>query len=252
MKDGAIDTSYEHTGLEPGTTRHYRVRAKNSEGDGAWSGSVEAETTSGAPGKPLEVMASGSVPGNPASGPTVAAGALVGARGHRGFADHELPGRVVAGRHGRQLGVAERRRTLVGTRSDFDTELPSETTRHYRVFAINDDGTGPASDTVTVTTPDVAAPVPVSASVPAAGTSVAIVFDEALDGTAARLPGGSRFAVTAAAGDGIEIGAVAVSGKTVTVTLHADSPRIRSGQAVTVAYTDRTSGNDAERRGPGR
>ena len=103
-----------------------------------------------------------------------------------------------------------------------DPRLPSETTRHYRVFAINDDGTGPPSDVVSETTPDVAAPVPVSASVPVAGTSIAIVFDEALDGTTANLPAASRFAIETAAGDGIEIGAVAVSGMTVTVNLHAD------------------------------
>ena len=130
--------------------------------------------------------------------------------------------------------------------------LPSETTRHYRVFAINDDGTGPPSDVVTVTTPDVVAPAPVSASVPVAGTSIAIVFDEALDETTANLPAASRFAIETAAGDGIAIGAVAVSGMTVTVNLHANSPRIRSGQTVTVTYTDRTSAQRPERGGPGR
>ncbi len=34
---GAADTSYEDTPLEPGTERHYRIRAVNSTGDGAWS-----------------------------------------------------------------------------------------------------------------------------------------------------------------------------------------------------------------------
>ena len=103
MKGGAIDTSYEHTGLDPGTTRHYRVRAKNAVGDGAWSGSVEAETTSGAPGKPLEVRwQAARVPlQSSQSGPDCGCGCIrmAGARGHRGFADHELPDRVVAGRH---------------------------------------------------------------------------------------------------------------------------------------------------------
>ena len=70
------------------------------------------------------------------------------------------------------------------------------------------------------------------------------MFDEALDETESRLPAASRFTIETAAGDEIEIGAVAVSGMTVTVNLHADSPRIRSGQTVTVAYTDRTSGDD--------
>ena len=60
--------------------------------------------------------------------------------------------------------------------------------RHYRVRAINDDGTGPPSNVAMTTTADIAGPEPQSASVPAAGTSVAIVFDEALDATASRLP----------------------------------------------------------------
>ena len=37
-------TAYSHKGLRAGTTRHYRVRAVNSVGDGAWS-SVESATT---------------------------------------------------------------------------------------------------------------------------------------------------------------------------------------------------------------
>ena len=101
------------------------------------------------------------------------------------------------------------------------------------------------SDAVSAETPDIVAPAPVSASVPAAGTSVAITFDEALDDTASRLPQAARFAVTTAAGDEIRLDGVAVSGTTVTLSLHADSPVIRTGQTVTVAYTDRTSGDDA-------
>ena len=46
-------TSYSHTGLTPGTARHYRVRAINSEGNSDWSNTAnattEAVTTPGAP-----------------------------------------------------------------------------------------------------------------------------------------------------------------------------------------------------------
>ena len=244
MKDDAIDTSYEHTGLEPATVRHYRVRAKNSEGDGAWSGSVDAETTSGAPGKPLEVMASGSVPSNPASGPTVV-------RVHWSEPENTGDSPITSyriewspdGTDG-SWELLSAGAPLVGTRSDFDTELPSETTRHYRVFAINDDGTGPPSDVVSATTPDVVGPVPVSASVPVAGTSIAIVFDEALDETTERRPDAERFAVTAEDGARFRVSGVGVTGMTLTLTLHANSPVIRTGQTVTVVYTDRTSVND--------
>ena len=40
-----------------------------------------------------------------------------------------------------------------------DTRLASETTRHYRVFAINGDGESPASDSMAATTADIVAPV---------------------------------------------------------------------------------------------
>ena len=239
MKDDAIDTSYEHTGLEPGTTRHYRVRAKNSVGDGAWSDSVEAETTSGAPGPPRNPKATGSATSS--QGPTriVFTWEAPADRGDSAITGYRVEYSEDVDPLEWELADASS-----ANRVHVDLRLPSETTRHYRVFAINDDGTGPASDVVSETTPDVAAPVPVSASVPVAGTSVAIVFDEALDGTTANLPAASRFAIETAAGDDIEIGAVAVSGMTVTLTLHLTSPVIRSGQTVTVTYTDRTSAND--------
>ena len=40
-----------------------------------------------------------------------------------------------------------------------DTGLGSETTRHYRVRAINDEGTGPPSDAEHATTADIVRPV---------------------------------------------------------------------------------------------
>ena len=38
-------TSFDHTGLDAATTYHYRVRAVNSSGNGAWSGTTSATTT---------------------------------------------------------------------------------------------------------------------------------------------------------------------------------------------------------------
>ena len=116
-----------------------------------------------------------------------------------------------------------------------DVGLPSETTRYYRVSAINGEGRGPVSGVEHATSADIAAPAPVSASVAAAGTSLAIDFDEALDEEAASAPAPERFAVTAADGTAVAIvtiGAVAVGGTEVTLSLHEDSPAIRAGQTV--------------------
>ena len=51
---GASDTSYSHGGLDPGTERHYRIRAVNSAspGEGSWSSARSAKTPPEAPGAP--------------------------------------------------------------------------------------------------------------------------------------------------------------------------------------------------------
>ena len=50
-----------HEGLAPGTTRHYRVAARNGAGQGAWSETVSATTDANAPGIPqLTARAAGS------------------------------------------------------------------------------------------------------------------------------------------------------------------------------------------------
>ncbi len=45
----ATSTTYSDTGLTPGTTYTYRIRAKNSEGDAAWSNEASATTDATAP-----------------------------------------------------------------------------------------------------------------------------------------------------------------------------------------------------------
>ncbi len=136
-----------------------------------------------------------------------------------------------------------------------DAGLPSPTTRHYRVSAINEHGAGPASDSAHATTDDVAAPMVASANVPANGRSVAVVFDQALDGSLAGLAPASLFTVTAEDGARFRPGSLGVNGSTGTVTLRltTDSPTVRQGQAITVAYVapslgqrlQDTVGNDA-------
>ena len=58
VNTGTTDTTYEHTGLSPGTTRHYRVSAINSAGTSIASNVVSATTTPGdTPSLPNNVRA---------------------------------------------------------------------------------------------------------------------------------------------------------------------------------------------------
>ena len=241
-EDGAIVTRYEDSGLESGATRHYRVRAKNSVGDGAWSDEVEGVTVpEGAPGPVRDLKAEGRLRPNTDDETQIRlnwrAPADTGASaitGYRYEYSEDVDPRVW-----QEGGIVTQRGAL-------QSDLGSEVTRHYRVRAINDQGEGRWSQ-VSAITPDVAGPVPASASAPADGRSVAVVFDEALDETAGRLPAAARFAVTASDGARFRIAGVAVSDKTVTLNLKTDSgfPTVRTGQALTVVYTDATAGNDA-------
>ena len=49
----ASSTSYPHAELSAGTTKHYRIRAHNSQGSGAWSDVASATTGVGVPDKPV-------------------------------------------------------------------------------------------------------------------------------------------------------------------------------------------------------
>ena len=85
---------------------------------------------------------------------------------------------------------------------------------------------------------DVTAPVFSSASVPAEGTTLRLTYNELLSSTTAAT---SAFTVTVA-GSPKTVSSVATSSSTVTLTLA--SPAVGLDQAVTVAYTDPTAGDD--------
>ena len=84
---------------------------------------------------------------------------------------------------------------------------------------------------------------PVSATVPAAGNRVDIVFNNAPDDSAGRTPAPERFSVTADDMD-ITVSAVAVSGSDKRVRLTV-SPAIKTLQAVAVSYRDPSVEDDA-------
>jgi uncharacterized repeat protein (TIGR02059 family) len=94
---------------------------------------------------------------------------------------------------------------------------------------------------VTNNTPDATAPVFASAAVNGATLVLAYTEETSLD--AAHLPPAGAFAVTAG-GSPLAVNSVAVdaAAKTVTLTL---ATAVGMGQAVTVAYTDPTAGDDA-------
>ena len=120
------------------------------------------------------------------------------------------------------------------------TGLDSETTYHYRVTARNGVDFGGTTAAVSATTDDITGPAPTAASVPATGASLAITFNEALDGTAANKPAPGDFTVTTADG-ATGVGGVGVSGMTVTLT--GLNPTIKRGETVTVGYTDPRAGD---------
>nr|WP_269449152.1 SwmB domain-containing protein [Massilia endophytica] len=98
-----------------------------------------------------------------------------------------------------------------------------------------------AATAATNNTPDVTAPVFASATVN--GTTLVMTYTEAVSLDAVNGPAAARFAVTAA-GSAVAVSNVVVdaNAKTVTLTL---ATAVTNGQAVTVAYTDPTGGNDA-------
>ena len=241
MENGAILRRYVHMGLNVGDVRHYRVSATNSVGTGDPSATARGITVE--PGTPKAPTGLSATPGLPATpdGTTFIALAWTAPVD---TGDSAITGyRIEWSEDGNDPWTALAPDADSSDRRYSDTGLASETTRHYRVSAINGQGTGLPSASADATTDDIVAPVPQSASVADTGDSLTIVFNEALDETAANLPPKDGFGLTAADGTAFTIGAVAVSGTD--VTLNTLTPTVKQGQALTLIYTDPTAGNDA-------
>ena len=149
-------TTYAHTGLTAGTTRHYRVRAVNpAVGEGAAS-AVASATTTAAPGAPTGLTArangptqidlSWTAPANDGGSAIVAYKIEVCAQATAAACDTEPEWSTLTG-------------TLAPATTYAHTGLTAGTTRHYRVRAVNPAvGEGAASAVASATTVAAVAP----------------------------------------------------------------------------------------------
>ena len=123
------------------------------------------------------------------------------------------------------------------------TGLSPGDTRHYRVSAINATGRSEASDSEDATTED--PPTLSSATVNTVSTIIALRFSENLDRSAGGTPPVSAFSVSVD-GVSITVGDASILGTSPKqVWLTSLGRTIYQGQAVTVTYTDPTTGDDA-------
>ena len=154
-------TTYSHTGLSAGTTRHYRVSAINSAGTGAASNVDNATTATTVPGAPTSLTATAS--GTSTIDLTWNAPSDDGGASISGY-------KIEVSSNGGTSWSNREANTNNTTTTYAHTGLSAGTTRHYRVSAINSAGTGTASSTANATTPtEPGAPTDLTAT--ASGTS---------------------------------------------------------------------------------
>ena len=151
---GNTSTNYTHTGLSPGTTRHYRVSAMNSIGMGPASNIAHATTEDPpvtAPDAPTTLTATAS--GGSRINLSWTAPSNTGGESITGY---KIEVSADTGRSWMDL-IANTGNTATGYAH---TGLAPGTTRYYRVSAMNSVGTGPASNVVHATTEPPVATVP--------------------------------------------------------------------------------------------
>ena len=135
----AAQSSYQHTGLPAGTTRHYRVRARNATGPGRWTSAVSATTSTGTPPGPprsLTATADGSSVIELSWSAPVSTGSSA------------ITGYRIEWSSTRTGGTWSDLVANTGsTRTTYrDAGLEPNTSRYYRVSAINSFGTGTPSN----------------------------------------------------------------------------------------------------------
>ena len=210
-------TTYAHTGLTAGTTRHYRVSAINTQGTGTPSNVDSATTDATAPGAPTGLTATAS--GTTAIDLSWSAPASTGGSAITGYKIEVSPD----GTSGWTDQVADTSSTAT---TYAHTGLTAGDTRHYRVSAINTNGTGTASNVDSATTDATAPGAPTGLTATASGTTA---ID--LSWSAPASTGGS--AIT---GYKIEVSPDGTSGWT-------DQVADTSSTATTYAHTGLTAGD---------
>ena len=133
-----VQTEFRHASLTAGTTRHYRVRARNTVGSGAWTAVVSATTAAGTPPGPPRALTA-TATGSSAIELSWRAPLVSGSSAIIGY-------RIEWS--GTRTGVWSVLVVNTGdTRTAYeDTGLAPNTTRYYRVSAINSFGTGAPSN----------------------------------------------------------------------------------------------------------
>ena len=155
-------TTYAHTGLAAGDTRHYRVSAINTNGAGTASTVANATTDATAPGAPTGLTATAS--GTTAINVSWSAPASTGGSAITGYKIEVSPN----GTSGWTDQVANTNSTAT---TYAHTGLAAGDTRHYRVSAINTNGAGTASNVDSATTGTSVPGAPTGLTATASGTT---------------------------------------------------------------------------------
>ena len=155
-------TTYAHTGLAAGTTRHYRVSAINANGTGVPSNVANATTGATAPGAPTGLTATAS--GTTAINLSWTAPGSTGGSAITGY-------RIEVSSNGGSSWTNLVANTGNANTTYAHTGLTAGTTRHYRVSAINANGTGVPSNVDSATTGATAPGAPTGLTATASGTT---------------------------------------------------------------------------------
>lgn len=138
---GAGDSTYPHSGLARNTEKHYRIRASNSAGAGAWSAVVAATTSPEVPGKPTLVAS--------ATSATMISISWEAPADNGGSAVTHYDLHVSTTGTSGWSGLGGRHTTRA---YEHRSGLTAGTTRYYRVRANNSAGPGEWSDVDSATT----------------------------------------------------------------------------------------------------